>query len=79
MLQKLIFIAAIAVLFFGFAAANMEPSLFTALSLGIPLTLFFLLMGVKEWTTSGKTSSVVLFIGSGAIFIYMLRTSLAII
>ncbi len=79
MLHYLIFVSAVATLISGLGIIVLDPSLITALTLGLSLSLFLLLIGVKEWMTSIKTASVILFCGSGAVFLYTLRSSLEMI
>ncbi|AJD90332.1 hypothetical protein JMA_10150 [Jeotgalibacillus malaysiensis] len=77
LLRRLLAVVAVLVVTAGFYSSNHEPDLFSTLFLGIPLSAFFLMMGLKEWPKEkGKVGAIILFIGAGVILITMIRMSM---
>ncbi len=70
LLRGFITIAAILVLIAASYSFNNEPNQFSVLFLGLSLSTFFLLVGLKEWPKEkGKVGGVIMFIGAAAVFI----------
>ncbi|MFD1032080.1 hypothetical protein [Metaplanococcus flavidus] len=76
MLKIFIVLAAVSTLIFGIHSSNNEPSQKLTIYLGISLSSFFFLMGIKDWSKDIKIGSYILFLGSIVILIVMVNSAM---
>lgn len=73
MFLKITIAAGILAIYAGFTSINSEPSISSALFFGGSLSLFFILIGMREWMQNFRITAYIIFGGSLLLVIAMIR------